>query len=240
MKHHLIILVILLIMPSAFFACATNVPNGQTTEVSEETQNNQATNILDVATDNASNETSTEIPSENISSHRTREIHRDGDYKTMEMYVNEDGYFSSFTRRITFEVPVEWEGTTQVLRYSEDDSFFETGFSDGELFVMKVDMWTIESATREKLLNAFENRAGDDLYERVDENIYLTEHYEIFYYKEMLKDRGVYIDASTSFYYYALYANGERFLLFGYVFGEDRPENDGIFRRIVESIRFQF
>jgi len=228
MKLTSTIFIILLLVSLAFFACT---PVEQTFK---EAPNVQTTKTPDVVTGNANNESSSEkaeSPPEDTTLHSTKEIYRDGDYKTMEMYIANDGCFDSLTRKITFEIPVDWEAWDSVFETSNDEYFY----------VMKVDMRTLESTTRENLLHEFENRSDDDWndsYERVDENIFSTEYYEIFYFKEMLKDRGIYIDASTSFYYYALYANGERFYFHGFVFGEDRPENDGVFKRIAESVRF--
>ena len=134
------------------------------------------------------------------------------------------------SKRITFEVPVEWNGESSVIGIQNEDY----------LNVVKVDMWNILSATREDVLNTYNSIAAEHYeysgkpIETLDKKIYSTENYEIFYYKY----KGT--EAAINIYVYYLYANGERFWLSGYVFVEDKPEYDGIFKRIAESVKFQF
>ena len=156
-----------------------------------------------------------------------RELIYSGEYKTIERYVrhgNNDG--KPERSKITLEVPVEWDGD-MVIGITDEDY----------LNIMKVDIWNILSATREDVLNEYKLSAMDNGYgepsEIFDENIYKTENYEVFYYK--LKGT----EMASCIYYYYLYANGERFAFTGYVFIEDKPEYDAIFKRIAESVRFQ-
>ena len=155
----------------------------------------------------------------------TKELSRDGNYKTMEMYVSDDN--TSRSRRITFELPVEWEGSSSV--------FIKMGEYNSEL---KVDMLDIIRADSEDALDEFIIRSGfndgfvDEIFE---ENIYMTKHHEIFYVKYLTQ-----YNQRTIIHSYFLYANGERFALTGYVFAEDKLEYDEIFKRIAESVKFQF
>ena len=167
-------------------------------------------------------ETTSETETGYVSPYKTREISRDGDYKTMEMYVlGSDGAYS---RRITFELPVDWRGDSSVFANDED-----------WVYTMKVDMGSVADATRESVLADFNNRDSDEwVVVTLEENIYSTDNFEIFHYK--YNSGG---DAFCGNIYY-LYANGERFFVSSYVFHETHPDNDTIFNRIVESVRFQF
>lgn len=159
------------------------------------------------------------LPQEH-SSYDTRELSRDENYKIIEMYVYDDN--SKITRRITFELPIDWH---------VDDS---SVFFDNE-YKSKVDMWNIISTTREDVLNELDNQVETgESYNIVDKTIYSTENYEIIYYK--LKGEG---DANIIYSYY-LYANGERFHMSSYVFDEDKSEYNDNFKRIAESVKFQF
>jgi hypothetical protein len=192
---------------------------------SKELLGEQPDEPLDEQTNEQSNDTQTgesqESPSVS-SSYNTKEIGRDANYKTMEMYTTDNG--TEFTRRVTFEIPIEWynSGSSVVGLQNKDD-----------LFVIKVDMWDVKSATRESVLNEYNN--SKELIDPADliyENIYLTENYEIFYYKR--REWGTWINV------YYLYTNGERFCISSYAFEMDTPENDAIFKRVVESVKFQF
>ena len=168
---------------------------------------------------------SCEAAQHSYSPFRAKEINRDGDYKKMEMYVYDDDEETS--RRITFEVPVEWNGEYSVISIVDEN----------DRLIMKVDMWSVNSAKRENVLIEYNDRYSemDEVeLETIDENIYSTEKYEIFYYKVNYGG-----DPNCIFNYY-LYANGERFHLTGYLYVEDKPENDEIFKRIAESVTFQF
>ena len=129
-------------------------------------------------------------------------------------------------------MPVKWDGDSSVIDNNEND------YHPNWEYTMKVDMWDVLSATRESILNGHKNKMEDeeiDYLEVIDKKIYLTENYEVFYYKFLNTFEGVCIS-----YNYYLYANGERFLLSGFNFLEDKPEYDAIFKRIAESVRFQF
>jgi hypothetical protein len=166
------------------------------------------------------------VLSQEQSSYNARELSRDENYKLIEMYVYDNSI--NVFRKITFELPVEWE-----VRSSTHGTANEQGY-----YVLKVDIWDIRSATRESVLDDFNNYAHtldmeyiSDIFE---ETIYTTENYEIFYTKFFSTyNAGAYI------HMFYLYANGERFALSGYVFVEDKPEYDNIFKRIAESVRFQ-
>lgn len=159
-------------------------------------------------------------PSSEITSYETKELSRDENYKRMEMYVKFDT--KSYGRRITFEIPADWHVIGSV-------------FANGESFqyTLKVDMWDVVSATRDDVLIEYNER--DEIGGIISENIYSTETYEIFQYK--FTDTEGEAHCISAYY---LYANGERFHLTSYVFTEDKPEYDEIFKRIVESVRFQF
>ena len=147
----------------------------------------------------------------------------------MEMYVYDDN--DNLSRRITFELPVEWYGDSSTFHIDKD------GDKDrDDIFKLSVWMVNVKNATREDVLEeynliAMTGNYGEPL-EILNENIYSTENYEVFYYKS----KGT--EAATNIYFYYLYANGERFCLFGYVFDKDKPEYDEIFKRIAESVRF--
>ena len=168
-----------------------------------------------------------ESSQEYISPYGTRELSRDGGYKLMEMnvyYVSGDDW--EISRRITFEVPVEWEGGSSVIAIVDEDY----------MNIMKVDMVAITSTTRDDVLDAHNNDA-DEFSERetFDKYIYTTENFEIFYHKY----RSIGWPANAV-YRFMLYANGESFYLTGYVFVDNIPEHDAIFKRIAESVTFQF
>jgi|GEM_PF-3545800 len=161
---------------------------------------------------------------EYVSPYATKEISRDGAYKTMEMYVYEDVTDERYLRRITFEVPVEWVPTDSVV----------VGHS------MKVDMFRVYNATREQLLKNFDENITvieEEGAEIICENNYLTENYEVFYRKSDFRMSSFGMSVQHAYY---LYANGEYTGFSGWNFVEDTPEHDEIFRRIAESIRFQF
>jgi hypothetical protein len=100
---------------------------------------------------------------------------------------------------------------------------------------MKVDMVEIISATRESVLSEYNDDMNGMFVEEILENkIYTTEKYEIFYYKY----KSSYGEATAICGYY-FYANGERFRLYSYIFGEDKPEYNDVFKRIAESVDFQ-
>ena len=104
--------------------------------------------------------------------------------------------------------------------------------------IMKVDMWYVKSATREDVLSEYNTTMAEDE-NIIEKNIYSTENYEIFYYKYIgVSDDEVGVEVGIRTYY--LYADGKRFALSGYVFGEDKAEYDAIFNRIAESVKFQF
>ena len=159
-----------------------------------------------------------------------KELSRDGNYKTIEMYAYEDLYIS---RRITFELPVEWDANNSSVFGIKKD-----GYDTNKLNVWLVN---IESATREDVLNEYNNHKNtsdesDPKPEIIEENIYTTENYEIFYYKL----NGISFSEAFYIYVYYLYANSERFCLFGYVFVDEKNEYDDIINRIAESVIFQF
>jgi hypothetical protein len=153
---------------------------------------------------------------------RTRELSLDGNYKLIETYVY--GGDGTISRRVTFELPVDWHASGSVFSNGEDWQY-----------TLKVDFWNIVSASREDVLA--ELAAGDELAWNeviIDEIIYQTENYEVFRHKWTA-------DNSEATYYisYYLHADGERFALSAYLFGQENPEDDAIFTRIVESVRFQ-
>ena len=153
---------------------------------------------------------------------KTRELSRDGAYKTMEMYVYDDNTSIECNHRITFEVPVEWEGRSSVIALQRENR-------DN---ILKVDMWNVQNVTRERLLNDFNEQVADDP-DLIDHKIYSTEQYEIFYYKTLGEENPCIV------YVYWFYASGKRFIMSGYNFTmEDTPANDAIFKRIAESVRF--
>ena len=174
----------------------------------------------------------TAVLSQEQSYYNTRELNRDGNYKLIEMYVYDNNI--KISRRITFELPVEWyiDGSSVVgLRNEEniDDYSYSKPY-----YKLKVDMWNIINSTRENTLNEFGNEENaDGNLDIIDKNIYSTKNYEIFYYKFPGNE-------ARNIYCYYLYSNGERFYMSGYVFGEDKPEYDDIFKRIAESVKFQF
>ena len=172
-------------------------------------------------------ETEAEQPAyaELLRNFNVKEISRDGNYKTMEMCTYD--YNFDLTKIIVFELPVEWEGESTVFTATP------------EPYSMKVDMWDVVSATRESVLEEYKEAEEyieeNDDNEMITENIYFSENYEVFYRK--------YTNFWENFCYvhsYLLYANEERFSLTGYVFIEDLPEYDLIFKRIAESVVFQF
>jgi len=174
----------------------------------------------------------TAVLSQEQSYYNTREIIRVGNYKLIEMYVYDNDV--KISRRITFELPAEWyiDGSSVVgLRNEEniDDYSYSKPY-----YKLKVDMWNIINSTRENALNEFNDKENaDGNLDIIDEKIYSTVNYEIFYYKFLGNE------ASDICCYY-LYSNGERFSMTGYVFDKDKPEYDNIFRRIAESVKFQF
>ena len=152
-------------------------------------------------------------------SYKTQELSRDENYKTMEMYVYDDN--DKLSRKITFELPVEWLYGGSVFTNGEDYQY-----------TLKVDMWDVKSATRESVFDEHIKRIEEK--DILDDGIYSTENYEIFYCKLYFSEG----DAASIRLYY-LYANGERFCMSSYVFDEDKPEYDDIFMRIAESVKFQ-
>jgi len=154
----------------------------------------------------------------------TREISRDGGYKTMGMYVyDNDGTANEW---ITFELPAIWDGTHSVFGIES----------------MRVNMWSVQTATRESVLKEINDaKAQEDevFYKKIiDEKIYQTSNFEVFHLKlEGLDD----VDEGMTniIHIFKMYANGERFDMSSYVFAEDTPENDAIIKRIAESVRFQ-
>ena len=155
------------------------------------------------------------------SPYKTREISRNGNYKTMEMYVYKDQ--KPYAGRITFEVPIGWDGTSSVIG----------SMNENDKNIVKVDMLHVQSGTREDALNSYNGPDPEGEVGRIGEAIYSTENYEVFFAK-----KGP-IEASICSYYYYLYADGEYFSLCGWVFIKDKPEYDAVFKRIAESVRFQ-
>jgi len=176
---------------------------------------NSATATSEIA---ATSEATTETSSEYESLYKTKELSRNSGYKTMEMYVAKNNNMNS--RRITFELPEEWRGNFSVFTNDED-----------YMYNLKVDMWDIIDSTRENVLNEYNDREDSVNY---NEKIYSTDSYEIFYYEYEEPEEGVFVTV------YYLYANEERFCMSSYIFGEVKPEYKAIFKRIVESVRFQF
>jgi len=160
-----------------------------------------------------------------IDEFKVKEISRDSSHKKMEMFTWENNW--EITRKIVFELPVEWEGTSSVFAATP------------EPYSMKVDMWQVASTTREGVLDEFNSRGiiikEDEFDEIISENIYFTEHYEVFHRKYLS-----HWEFTCIIHTYILYANEESFTLAGYVFVEDLPEYDDIFKRIAESVIFQF
>lgn len=147
----------------------------------------------------------------------------------MEMYVR--GNEENISRRITFEVPVAWNGDGSVMGITDENN----------VTIMKVEMLAAGSATRESVFSDYDQNiasltaSGVEVADRGD---YTTERYEVFYFKFQGIDQESSLQASVYIYY--LYANEECFAFGGHVFIEDGPEYDAIFKRIAESVRFQF
>jgi hypothetical protein len=166
------------------------------------------------------------VLSQEESGYRTKELSRDGDYKIMQMYLQDDN--NNFSRRITFELPVEWIGSSCVFTFTDENG----------RFAFKLDIYDAINATREEVFNNFNNYANIDIesvVEVFEENIYSTETHEVFYRKFLSA-----YNQTVIVHFYYLYANGVRMGLVGMVYVEDKPEYDDIFKRIAESVRFQF
>jgi len=159
----------------------------------------------------------TAVLSQEQSSYNVKELSRDGDYKIMEMYVY--GNEEKLSRKITFELPAEWRAEGSVFTNDED-----------WIYTMKVDMWGIKNSTMENVLDEYNER--DEWINVIYENIYSVENRKIFHYK-------CYGEAAIFINVYYIYLNGERFCMSSYVFHEAKPEYDDIFKRIVESVKFQ-
>ena len=155
-----------------------------------------------------------------------REVSRSGNFKTFELYVNEyskESYETitgnTFTRRITFEIPVEWDDIGTTVFGIQDADFYN---------IFKVDMWHIIRASREDIINNHRDYRSIDN-EIVESTTYSTDKYEVFYYKSLG-------EVSVNHTYY-LFANGEYFVLSGYDFTDSN--NTAMFKRIAESVIFQ-
>lgn len=214
--------VIALLLLICFFASCTvkksndpnqrNFNNSNPLETSEDFNGGQ----IDEQPDEQSNKSSAIH-----SSFDAKELSRDGDYKLMEMYVYDDNV--ELSRRITFELPIEWHSdSSSVVGLPKGNDIYP--------YILKVDMWNVKSATKGSVLNEYNNKV--EAHDVIAEDIYSTENHEIFYYK--------FNGDGTVIYVYFLYTNGERFEMSCYNFGEDSPKNDIIFKRIVESVKFQF
>lgn len=161
-------------------------------------------------------ETEEEIPIVH-DSYDTKELSRDDNYKLMEMYAYDNDW--KITRRVTFELPVEWQ--------ADDSSVF--GLIENDFYIIKLDVWNVGEATPESIT---EEGIIEEL-EIIGEGSYSTNNYEIFWFKH---NSDISISIVTSYY---LYANDERLHISTYNFtGEDTPEYEAIFKRIVESMRF--
>ena len=233
-----------LVLSFSFFACKnqrSNNSSNQTSGFSSENSSSEAASSKpepekpsSVASETSDGNVSSGQTSSEESTYGTKEISRNGKYKTMEMRVYDDN--REISRRITFEIPVEWEGESSVFALKTEQDLHNMK-SD-----MKVDMWDVLSVTREDVLRehylgdeAFEDYEGEDRAEVIYKDIYSTENYEVFFNKILVRDEGL-----VNVYVYWLYSNGERFSLAGYVFVENTPEHDAIFKRIAESVKFQF
>ena len=154
-----------------------------------------------------------------------KEISRYGDYKIIEMYKNNESW--EIAKKVVFEIPVDWEGDSSVFAASP------------EPYTMKVDIGSVVNATRESALERYQEEGNIinklDYNRMISENIYFTDQYEVFYRKHF-SDWG----PPCVIHSYQLYVNEECFSLYGYVFIDDLPEYDIIFKRIAESVLFQF
>ena len=170
-----------------------------------------------------SEENTTDMPRIIETTEEDKDKDNDSGYKIIETYVNDGN--GQLSRKITFELPVEWNGDSNVY-----------GIANENGFMMKLDIVDINTMLREDVLSEYNiNMENEFVIEVLEKDIYMTENYEIFHYKYI----NGYEHASLIHVYY-LYSNGERFRFAGYIFRENNPEYDEIFKRIAESVRFQF